>query len=161
MLSRLFASCAAAALFAAPSGALDGFSVSGETRWRYEHVSEQFRAGLDGSDQAVSGRTLIQLGYEAGPTEWGVEIIDSRVYLDDEGSPRSTSRVNTADFLQAYWRRRFTLDGAPASVQAGRFTLNVGSRRFMARNGFRNTINAFTGANLIAEDLSGWAVTAF
>ena len=151
----------ASPVYAETSGEEGPFSLSGTTRWRYEALDGQFRAGFGGSDQAISGRTLIQAEYDAGGWVFGGELIDSRVYLDDDGSPLSTSMVNTVDILQAYIRRPFTLNGAPAQLQAGRFTLNVGSRRFMARNGFRNTINAFTGVNFTAENIAGWRVTAF
>ena len=151
----------ASPVYAETSGEEGPFSLSGTTRWRYEALDGQFRAGFGGSDQAISGRTLIQAEYDAGGWVFGGELIDSRVYLDDDGSPLSTSMVNTVDILQAYIRRPFTLNGAPAQLQAGRFTLDVGSRRFMARNGFRNTINAFTGVNFTAEKIAGWRVTAF
>ncbi len=132
------------------------FTISGATRWRYESLSNQFRINLpaagrfNGSDQAISGRTLIMAQADFGRVSFAGEIIDSRVYLNDSGSPISTSNVNTADILQAY----ATLDlgdalglGGRTTLQLGRFTFTVGSRRFIARNGFRNTINAFTGVN--------------
>ena len=62
--------------------------------------------------------------------------------------------------LQAYAAWHDLSDGVRTDVQLGRFTLNVGSRRFMARNGFRNTINAFTGAN-IRRSAADWGFTAF
>lgn len=154
-MSGLVMALAAASLM---TGAQADVEFDFETRWRYALLDDQFRAG--GSDQALSGRTLVGLRLNAGAWTLGGELIDSRVYQDDSGSTLTTSMVNTADILQAYASWQDVADGVQTDIQLGRFTLNVGSRRFMARNGFRNTINAFTGANIrrAAED---WRFTAF
>lgn len=142
MTSRLFIAAVLALGASAAAAPEDlGVSFEGSTRWRYETLSAQFRADGSGSDQAISGRTFLHGRYRSQGWTLGVELIDSRVYLNDPGSPTSTSFVNTADILQAYVETQL---GA-TQVRAGRITLDSGSRRFIARNNFRNTRNAFTG----------------
>ncbi|MEC9251023.1 MAG: alginate export family protein [Pseudomonadota bacterium] len=154
-MSGLVLALAAATLIAEPQTRVD---FNFETRWRYAFLDDQFRAG--GSDQALSGRTLVEARFSTGAWVLGGELIDSRVYQEDSGSTLTTSMVNTTDILQAYVGWHDVSDGVRTDVQLGRFTLNVGSRRFMARNGFRNTINAFTGAN-IRREAEAWRLTAF
>ncbi len=125
-----------------------GFSLEGSTRWRYEHLSGQFRAGGSGGDQGVYGRTFLEARYDAQRWTAAAELIDSRGYLTDAGSPLSTSFVNAHDLLQAY----VAFDaGAHTRVRLGRLTLDSGSRRFIARNNFRNTRNAFTGLEAVSR----------
>jgi hypothetical protein len=80
----------------------------------------------------------------------GAELADARAYAD-AFAPLNTSHVNAVDLLTAYGsltrRNVFAGDGTLV-VRAGRVTLNRGSRRLVARNSFRNTINAFTGVDL-------------
>ncbi|TGY87266.1 hypothetical protein E5163_16260 [Marinicauda algicola] len=132
-----------------------GLSVAfeGSTRWRYESLSDQFRAGRTGGDQQISGRTLLFAEADAGAVQFGGELIDARVYLADPGSAISTSNVNTLDVLQAY--AHVELDEIlalprPVDLRIGRMTIDLGSTRFVGRNGFRNTRNAFTGARFDA-----------
>ena len=54
--------------------------------------------------------------------------------------------VNTAELLRAYLE--LSTDGpfgGSQKVQLGRVTMDLGSRRLVARNRFRNTSNAFDG----------------
>lgn len=139
-------------------------TFEGSTRWRYESLSDHFRAGRPGSDQQLSGRTLITVEADTGPVQFGAELADSRVYLDDDGSAISTSNVNTIDILRAYARIELdALAGWPrrADLTLGRMTIDLGSTRFVGRNGFRNTRNAFTGARLEAELGEGLDFTGF
>ena len=65
-------------------------------------------------------------------------------------SSASTTEVNALELTQAYLNFDLsdeTGNGSNSSLTAGRFTKDIGSRRLMARNDYRNTINAFTGAS--------------
>jgi hypothetical protein len=125
--------------------------VSGEHRNRYEYLWNQLRQAVPGNDAALSLRTtlLAELRYETVAA--GVELADSRVYLTDDDTPLSTSHVNPVDVLQAYLSATvpdLLFDGSSLRLKVGRQTMDVGSRRFVARNRFRNTINSRTGLDL-------------
>jgi hypothetical protein len=81
------------------------------------------------------------------PFLFAAELQDARAF-GYEGPFLNTSFVNAAELLQAYAGLR--LDNALASgdeltVRVGRLTMDIGSRRLVSRNRYRNTINAFTG----------------
>ncbi|MEL6473182.1 MAG: alginate export family protein [Pseudomonadota bacterium] len=116
-------------------------TLSGEARIRYESLGEQFRAGGSGGDQLLAMRTLLLAEAEAGTWTLGIEMQDSRTYLDDNGTPLSSSFVNTLEPLQLYAKR----DAFGGTLKLGRQTLDIASRRFVERNDFRNTINGYSG----------------
>lgn len=119
-------------------------------RTRYEYLSVQWRPVSTGPDMALSLRTRARLGLRLGPVRLRTEWMDARFYLDDADTPRDTALGNPLDLLQA--TVGLDLDdvfapGARLIVTAGRQTLDVGSRRLIARNRYRNTLNAFTGVD--------------
>ena len=73
------------------------------------------------------------------------ELWDSRVSGDKAGTPLLTGEVNRFELIQAYyveWKPTapFGRD-TNATIQAGRFLLNLGSRRLVAADDYRNTTN--------------------
>ena len=121
---------------------------AGEYRLRYESLDGQFRAGGSGGDQALASRLSLKAAVDYQATTVGGELMDSRQFLNDSGSPLGTGHVNALEPMQAYVR--FNLDaaineGRHASLTLGRQTFDLGSRRLFARNRYRNTINAFNG----------------
>ncbi len=140
----------------------DGLTLSGSVRLRYEVIDGQPRPGFTDRDDLISLRTTLFGEYRKGPVRIGAEFFDSRVFEDDTGSPAGTSEVNTAELVQAYVAADFDspfADGK-ASVQAGRFTLNLGSRRLVAADDYRNTTNGYTGVRLEAALPAGARATA-
>lgn len=142
----------------------DGFYASLESRFRYETLDGQFRQGSSGGDQILAIRSLLKSGYQADAIDWHFEFHDARTYLDDAGTPLSRSFVNTFELLQAY----ASIDMGNAdkartqsSLRLGRFSLDIASRRFVERNSFRNTINAYTGAHWISAFSNGAQLDAF
>jgi len=125
--------------------------VSGTQRTRYEHLWNQFLQGVPGNDKALSLRTTVLAELRYKSVSASVELADSRVYFADDDTPLSTSHVNPVDVLQAYVTATvpniFT-DGDRLLMNFGRQAADLGSRRFMARNRFRNTINSRTGVDL-------------
>lgn len=133
-------------------------------RSRYETLDNAFRRGANGSDQVLAFRTTVfaQAAYEN--FRIGGEFIDSRIALDDTGTPVSTTLVNEVELLQAYlaWDSQdFLGTGLEAYAKGGRQTLDFGSRRLIARNRYRNTINAFTGIDFNLQETGNWQWRSF
>lgn len=139
-------------------GLPDWLSVSFEHRLRYEALDEQYRKTVNGvtgngGDQALVFRSLVHAKVDMGFMRIGAEMIDSRIELVDQGSADSSTKLTTSianpfELLQAYVElpmNNLLVQGSESLLRAGRITMNVGSRRFVARNRYRNTINAFTG----------------
>lgn len=126
----------------------DWLSIEGRLRVRYESLGGQFRAGGSGGDQILAFRNLALIEADPGPVAFGVEIQDSRAYLDDAGTPLSTSAVNPFDILQAYvrWDAKDVLGAKSSSLKVGRQTLDIGSRRIFERVDMANVIFSYTGA---------------
>jgi len=127
-------------------------SLSFQTRVRYEYLFNQFRAGTTGDADILVLRTLLHGRVRA--TDWltfGAEMLDARAYLQE--IPVSTGIVNSFELLQGYaeFRAEWPFAGA-STLRGGRITMDVGSRRLVARNRFRNTINAFTGLDWQWQD---------
>ena len=131
-------------------GAPDWFRVDGELRLRWEGITGQFRsaARLDDSDNVLFQRTLLDMAADFETVAVGVEIIDARHYGGSRGSALNNNSVDTLDLLQAYGEVRLgPLGCGDHRLRVGRTTMDLGSRRLAARNRFRNTIEAFTGAD--------------
>jgi hypothetical protein len=117
-------------------------------RTRYEGYDSAFKKGQSGGDQVIAFRTNVFLGINYNNVELGTEFIDSRITLEGSNTPMSTSLINQTDLLQAYlaWQSSDLFNsGLKFKIKVGRQTMDVGSRRLIARNRFRNTINNFTG----------------
>ena len=128
--------------------AQDGWSLSGSFRARYEALEGQSRAGFSASDDLFSLRTQILGEYRGEGWRIGGEIYDSRAYGANRGSAISTSEVNALELVQAYAATSLAEPfgaGTSLALQAGRFTLNLGSRRLVAADDYRNTTNGYTG----------------
>jgi hypothetical protein len=131
-------------------------------RTRIGHLEDQFRSGLEGNDTVLSFRS--QLHARLRVLDWltlGGEFIDSRLALDSDSTPRSTALINTTELLQAYAKLAHPIGELDAQLRGGRITMDVGSRRLVARNRFRNTINGFTGIDASIRTKNELSVRAF
>lgn len=161
-LMAVFVACGiASAASAGPPGSVS-FGLSGETRVRYEALEGQFRANGEGGDQLLLLRSLLHGTAQIGPLTLGLELQDSRTYLEDNGTPLSSSIVNPLDVLQAYanWD---DLPGALGSgsqsrLTLGRQTISIGSKRQIERVDFANVIKSYTGVHWIHENEEGDAL---
>lgn len=143
----------------------DWFHVEGAFRARNAYVTNALRSGVRGDNRAISLRTTILLELRGDPFEvplrLGFELIDSRLYNDDSNLALNTGMVNAVEPLQAYLRYDLgSILPGEGYVRAGRLTADFGSRRLVARNRFRNTINSFTGIEAEYEDSSGFRTHA-
>jgi hypothetical protein len=83
--------------------------------------------------------------------------MDSRGELNDEGS-FVTNTVDTLEPIQAYvaWHKKNVFDdGGDSTLRVGRFALDLGKRRLIGRNRYRNTANNFLGADWSWSDKDG------
>jgi hypothetical protein len=140
--------------------------VSFEQRSRVEALSNPFRIDELGPTRVVAFRTRLRLELRriVGPIGAFVELQDSRAAWNDRPFIVAAQHVNHLDFKQALVRAGSEhLFGGPLSggVQVGRFTLDLGSRRLVARNVMRNTTNAFDGAYGWLATTDGSSLEAF
>lgn len=122
------------------------FDIEGSARLRQEAISGQLRSGFSDNDTLTSVRTRILARYGTGKLFAEAELFDSRGNNYDDATPVGTGEVNTAELVQLSATAKFNLTRTlPAKVQIGRFTLNLGSRRLIAADDYRNTTNGYTG----------------
>ncbi|MBA4091266.1 MAG: hypothetical protein C0494_11855 [Sphingobium sp.] len=140
----------------------EGLTVTGAMRLRYEAIDGQARAGFNKSDQLVNLRTNILAEYRRENVRIGVELFDSRVWGDNAGTPVATNEVNAFEPVQAYVAADFTGvfgKSTKLTLTAGRMTLNLGSRRLVAADDYRNTTNGYTGLRADIAAPQGWKAT--
>jgi len=119
-------------------------------RSRFEHLRNDFRESHRGDSTAFSMRTLLTLELDLDPLVLGVEGKDSRAWTS-AGTPVDTTHVDPLELLQAYVQLRgedVVVVGDSLSITGGRITMDFVNRRLVARNEFRNTINAFAGLDV-------------
>jgi hypothetical protein len=113
-----------------------------EQNSRFEHLSDDFRGKATEDATALSMRTLISAEGRLETFLGGLEVEDSRIYASD-ATALNTTLVDPVELLQAYVGARTD----SFEVRAGRITIDLSTRRVIARNKFRNTINGFTGVD--------------
>ncbi len=139
-------------------------SVSLEQRTRYETMDGNYKAGSKGGDQQIPLQTDVFMEARFKDFRIGGEFMDARQFGADSGSGVNNTHVDSVDLLQGYlaWSNQNLFhSGVGTEVIAGRQTLNFGSRRLVARNAFRNTINSFDGLRLRVLDYDRWQFNAF
>lgn len=132
-------------------GAPEWLELKLSHRTRFERLSDQFRAGASGSDFGLALRTLLFFGARVKPIVVGLELQDARIHFVDRDTPLDSTLSNPLDILQAHVGLDLEdvfVAGGKGSIRAGRLTLDLGSRRLVARNRYRNTINGFNGVDL-------------
>ncbi|MBK8978027.1 MAG: alginate export family protein [Planctomycetes bacterium] len=128
-------------------GTPDWLKLSGEYRLRWEGLDGEYRAGtLAESDHLLLSRALLKAEFTADPFGATVELIDARQFWASTDSYLTNSIVDPIDFLQLFGEVRLGDANSGANrLRVGRQTIDLGSRRLVARNRFRNTINSFDG----------------
>ncbi|WP_084253503.1 alginate export family protein [Sphingomonas pituitosa] len=157
-----FGAAGAAQAQGVPPPSAEGLTFAASERVRVEAIDGQARAGFNDSDQLVNFRTTLLARYQQGAVSVVGELWDSRVYNGNRGSPVTTGEVNTLEPVQAYVQLDLGAAlgrGSKLRLQVGRFMLNLGSRRLVAADDYRNTTNGYTGVR--ADWSAGrWAATA-
>lgn len=132
-----------------------GFTISGTHRARLETLSNNIRLGTSKNDEVLTFQTLLNSRYQKDSFGAQVEFIDARQALADEDSLTGSDAVNTLDILQANVSYRFG-ESNNSNVKLGRLTADYGSRRFVSRHRFGNSINAFDGIEFQQRGTSGY-----
>jgi hypothetical protein len=136
-----------------------------EHRTRYESFDRPWRRGQTGGQDQIPLQTVLWLEAHRDGYRAGFEFWDARQYGAKPDDTLNNTMVNVANFTQMYgaWSTRNLLDsnlGFEAKI--GRQTLELGSRRLVARNAYRNTVNSFTGLMMrLREGQGDWQVHAF
>jgi hypothetical protein len=143
------------AAFAQPE--TQGFDFGGVQRTRFESLDPQFRAGFGDSDEAFALQTSLVFNWRRASWQVGGEIIDSRSLGVDEDSFANGTTTNTLEPIQAHvaWRHE------SSTFRLGRVTQDLGKRRLVGRNRYRNTVNNFTGVDWSWTGAEGRAARAF
>ncbi len=145
-------------------GAPDDLTITASIRPRIEAFDGQFRPTAARDDILLSIRTALVVDYHPGPFFIGGEVWDVRGYLESDRSSARTGEVNALEPIQAYvgYRLGDVLGGGSNTrITAGRFTQDLGARRLVARQRFRNTTNSFTGVKLDWSNPHGDTALAF
>ncbi len=158
-------------------GLPEWLSVGVEQRTRYESLADSFKPSQAspapksaGGDQMIALQTDIWIQAKLNKFRFATEFLDARTTGQDSGGknavpyPINNSSADTLDFAQAYvsWAdQNAFFSGLGAEVKVGRQTMDLGSRRLVARPIFRNTVNNFTGIRTRVIDYDHWQFNAF
>jgi len=140
-----------------------------ENRTRFESYDHPWRStqniGGGQTDAQAVVRSRVRVGLGNGPFRFLFEGQDSRAYWNDNpGDFVNNTTVNEWDILQLFGS--VTLDnvlgsGLRTDLHVGRMTLDFGMRRYIGRNGFRNTTNAFDGVHWQIGQGKTWRFRTF
>lgn len=156
--------CAAWSAPAHAASAPPKLSVHGSVRLRVETIDGQARAVPEAAETIVVLRTIVQARYRRGPITIGGDLIDSRALAPIARTAANTNDVNALEPVQLFLGIDLGDQHAKtihAHLTLGRQVVDVGSRRVIANDDFRNTTNGFTGARLDIANLAGGSATLF
>ena len=141
-----------------------------ENRTRFESYDHPWRAdqaigdGQTDSQVLLRSRARVGLGGN-GPFRFLFEGQDSRAFSNNApGDFVNTTTVNQFDILQLFGAltvHNVGGSGLRTDLNFGRMTMDVGLRRYISRNDFRNTINAFDGVHWQIGQDQTWRFRTF
>jgi Alginate export len=117
-----------------------------------------------GGDQAIELQTDLWIQAKFGKFRVATEIMDARDVGGDQTTLVNNNISDTIDFTQVYvdWADKNAWDSnLGVEIKAGRQTMDLGSRRLVARPVFRNTVNSFTGLRTRVLDNEKWQLNTF
>ena len=144
-------------------GLPEGVRISGSIRPRYETLANQFAAGRTGDDEIFNLRSSLKLEVDAGPLTLVGELVDSRLIAGNEGGG-AAGEIDTLEPVQlhALWKAKGVFaPGAELDIMAGRFTMDIGSRRLAARANYRSFVQSFDGVHATWTGSDHLKITAF
>jgi hypothetical protein len=138
-------------------------TLSGSIRPRYESMANQFVAGRAGDDEFFGVQTLLRAEFDTGDIIIGGELLDSRRISGNAGggTPGEIDVLEPAQMYVAWRPADFLAPGAALDLTLGRFTMDIGSRRLVARSNFRSILTTFDGVRGAWTSTEGVEVTAF
>ena len=148
----------------------DWIDLGLENRTRFESSNHPWRSnqriGGGGTDAQLALRSRARVGLGGnGPFRFLFEGQDSRELSNDEpGDFKTTQTVNQFDILQLFGALSINNvggSGLRTDLHFGRMTMDFGMRRYVARNDFRNTTNAFDGVHWQIGEGQTWRFRAF
>lgn len=122
--------------------------LSGTQRTRVEFLDNGIRPGFKRNEDLLMVRTTLMAELGQGPLRFVGEIWDSRAWTVSGNSAAGSGEVNVLEPVQAFVHADLGAllgKGSSVSVQAGRMMLNIGSRRLIAADDYRNTTAGYTG----------------
>ncbi len=137
-----------------------------EHRTRFETYDHPWRSSqpLGRTDSQIQQRSRLRFGLNSEILKFLFEGQDSRVHLDDANSFVDTGIENTTDILQlmiSATAPNLFGTGLRTDLHLGRMTMDIGGRRLITRNAFRNTTNAFDGIHWQLAQSETWRIRAF
>jgi hypothetical protein len=146
-------------------GLPEWLDVAVDHRTRFELLDDPWRPGESQRQTQIPQRTRLRLGVDApAGIRLLAELQDARVW-NDRPNDFTGNEVDHLDVLQLFVsasRKDLLGRGLRGDVHLGRLNLDVGGRRLVARNDFRNTTNAFDGLHLqLGSDDRQWRVRGF
>jgi hypothetical protein len=148
----------------------DWIDLGLENRTRFESYDHPWREsqaiGNGQTDPQILLRSRVRFGLGGhGPVRFLFEGQDARAYLNNNpGDFRDNTTVNEFDILQLLGSLTVNNvfgSGLRTDVHFGRMTMDVGRRRLIARNDFRNTVNSFDGLHWQISQGHTWRLRAF
>lgn len=140
----------------------EGFDLSANIRLRVEAIGGQARADVLPDETSVQLRSIVLARYRSGPVTLAGELIDSRAFAVPARTAISTNEVNALEPVQAWISYDIgdpNAKGWHGRLTAGRMTLDLASRRLIARDDYRNTVTGFTGIRADIGAPGGWSGT--
>jgi len=126
----------------------DQFQLTGSQLLRYENLDGQYRNGRQGSDRILLSRSILHAQLHLDNISFGAEFLDARQALADADTPLISGLVNTATLQQLYANVKLgdlLQENSSLDIKIGRQTLDLGSRRLIARSTFNTAPTSFTG----------------
>jgi len=148
----------------------DWIDLGIENRTRFESYDHPWRstqvAGGGGTDAQLALRSRARVGLGGnGPFRFLFEGQDARAFFNDApGDFVNATTVDEFDILQILGSltvNNIGGSGLRTDLHFGRMTLDIGMRRYVARNDFRNTTNAFDGVHWQIGQGKTWRFRAF